>query len=393
MANSFSALYPDIWRPMVQDFLNAQLVVKPISNMRYESELVAGDTLNFPYLSDVRVQSYTAGTDLTIDDVTAAQSAMSIDQSRAATFYVDPTETRQASDKSWAARMARQSAFVIAQEMDQNVLKEGTDNAATTIAAGTLSTSTILNQMGLSMEALEEQNATDGAMFAVISPYVKNYLFQAEVANGFNKADSALANGFVGPSSTGFKIYVSNNLETSVTLTMDTTPTAGDTLTVYGVTLTYRANGTAAVAGEISLGTGGSALADTQASTRQALNGSGTPGASNYIDVSADNRRKLQNRQLACSAFSANVATLTGFGRINGRETFNAPTNVFGTESSGMLFGREGALSIGMQMYPELYVRPEPKKLGDNYITHTLYGKKVFYRDTFRLVNMTYNQI
>lgn len=375
---------------MVQDFLNSQLVVKPISNMKFQQDLVAGDVINFPYMADVRVQAYTAGTDLTIDDLTATQSAMSIDQSRAATFYVDPTETRQSADKGWAARMARQSAFVIAQEMDQNVLKEGTDNASVTVAAGTLSASTILAKFGEAMQRLEENNATDGEMFAVISPYVKNYLFQAEVANGFNKADTALSNGFVGPSSTGFKIYVSNNLETSVTLTIGTIPVAGETITVYGVTFTAAASGAATAAGEFSIGAN---VAAARVNILLMLNGTGTPGAATYIDVSADNRRKLQNRQLAASAFSGSVTTLTGFGRINGTETLTAAADVFGTESSGMLFGRVGCLSIGMQMYPELYIRPEPKKLGDNHITHTLYGKKMFFRDTQRAVNMTYNQV
>lgn len=390
MANSLStALYPDIWRPMVQDFLENTLVVKPISNMKFETELVAGDTLNFPYLSDVRVQAYTAGTDLTIDDVTATQSAMTIDQSRAATFYVDPTETRQAADKSWGAKMARRSAYVLAQEMDQNVLKEGTDNAATTIAGGSVSASNILSKFGSAMQSLEENEATDGEMFVVISPYIKNFLFQAEVANGFNKADTALVNGFVGPSSTGFKVYISNNLETSVTLTMDTQPTAGDTTTVYGVTWTWIADGGTATAGQLKVGAN---VADAQAIFVTAINGTTAPSAGDYLDVATVSRRKYQNRQLACSAFSGNVATLTGFGRINASETFTAGTNVFGTESSSILFGRVGSLSIGMQMYPQLYVRPEPKKLGDNYITHTLYGKKVFYFDTLRLVNMTYNQ-
>lgn len=391
MANSIStALFPDIWKPMVQDFLNSSLVVKPISNMRFESDLVAGDVLNFPYMADVRVQAYTAGTDLTIDDLTATQSAMSIDQSRAATFYVDPTETRQSADKSWAAKMARQSAFVIAQEMDQNVLKTGTDGANVVVTGGTLSASTVLSKFGEAMQRLEEANATDGEMFAVISPYVKNLLFQAEVANGFNKADTALSNGFVGPSSTGFKIYVSNNLETSVTLTVATIPTAGDTITVYGVTFTAAASGAASAAGEFSIGANAAAA---QANIKLAINGTGTAGATTYIDVSADNRRKLQNRQIAASTFATNVTTITGFGRINGTETLTAAADVFGTESSDLLFGRVGALSIGMQMYPELYVRPEPKKLGDNYITHTLYGKKVFFRDAARLVDMTYNQV
>lgn len=203
--------------------------------------------------------------------------------------------------------------------------------------------------------------------------------------NGFQLADSTLRNGFAG-NAVGFKVYMSNNLPSTQTLTIDTNPTAGDTFTVYGVTFTFKANGAAALPGDISLGTGGSALADTQASVIEAILGTGTPGASNYIPVNVNDRRTLQNAQLAITAFASDDAVLTGHGKIGGRGTFTAATNLFGTETSNLLFGRMGALSLGIQMYPELYVKEEPRMLGKNYITHTLYGVETFERDKQRVV-------
>jgi hypothetical protein len=58
---------------------------------------------------------------------------------------------------------------------------------------------------------------------------------------------------------------------------------------------------------------------------------------------------------------------------------------VFGTETTKLLFGRMGAPSLAIQMQPELYIRPEPKQISDNYITHVLYGTAVFSRDARRL--------
>lgn len=388
MANSLSPLNPENWKPMVQDFLNNMLVSRRVANTAFKAQLVNGDTINWPELSDVRVQTYTVGTDLTIDDTDGTQSAMSIDQSRAATFKVDPTETRQAMDKQWAAKMARQSAFQLSNDIDQKVLKEGIDNATNTVAGGTFSSSTIYSKLTDVMATLDRENATDRAMFAVMDPERIALLAQSEVANGFNLADNALANGFVGNSQAGFKIFKSNNLPTSVTLTLDTIPTATDTFTIFGVTFTWVASGAAAAAGEISVGAN---VAASKVNYLLAIAGTATGSAATYIDLSKANRRKLQNAGVSAAAFSGDDSVMTAFGKIGASETYTPATNVYGTETGSLLCGSMGAVSLGLQMQPNLFIRQEPKQLVDNYITHTLYGKKVFSRDAKRLVNLTLN--
>ena len=117
MANTYSALNPEKWVNDVQDFLNAMLVAEGITNMRkYDGIISSGDTINFPQVSDQRVQSYTPGTDLTIDASTATSSAMTINNSKASTVYVDPQEVAQAEYKGYPERLARQAAHVLAQE-------------------------------------------------------------------------------------------------------------------------------------------------------------------------------------------------------------------------------------------------------------------------------------
>jgi hypothetical protein len=301
---------------------------------------------------------------------------------------IDVTEVRQAKDKAYPVKLARQAAFVIGQELDQNALNHAIDTASNTTAGGTLTASTIYSTLADVMAQLQRSNAADGPMFAVLDPERVSLLAQSEVANGFNLADSALKNGFVGNSQAGFKIYNSNNLPTSVGATIDTQPTNGDTFTIAGVTFTCVTDGTASSAGEVAIGAN---LADFQTIFPQAVNGTGTPGASNYIAVSVANRRILQNAQVTAGAFDTNVSTITAYGAQNNTETFTAATNVFGTETGSLLCGRMGALSVGMQMQPNLFIRPEPKQLSDNYITHTLYGRQVFSRDAARLTNLTIN--
>jgi len=345
----------------------------------------SGDTINFPYITDMRVQSYTSGTDLTIDDFTASQSSLTINRSKAATAYIDPEQVKQAEDKGYPEKLAKQAAFVLAQELDQKVLQDGVDNANNTVAGGSISASSVYSTLTDCMASLQRSNA-QGPYFAVLDPERVALLAQSEVANGFNVADNALMNGFVGDSQAGFKIFNSNNLPTSVTLTLATNPTADDTLTVAGVTWTFKA--TPASAGEIDVGANAAA---SQADVKDALNGEGTPAATSYIEISTANRRKYQNIQLTCSAFTSDVATITAYGKQGNSSSLTATTDGFGTETGNLLCGSIGSIAIARQMTPQLFIRPEPKQIGDNYITHQLYGTTVFERDQERLVNLTLN--
>lgn len=388
MANTVPALNPEKWVSDVQDFLNALLVAEGITNMRkFDGLIKSGDQVNWPQISDQRVQSYTPGTDLTIDDFTATQSSMTLDQSKASTVSVDPEEVMQAEFKGYPELLARQAAFVLSQELDQSMLKEGVDNASAsnTVTGGTLSASTIYSKLTDALANLQRSNAADGPMFAVLDPERVALLAQSEVANGFNLADSALKNGFVGNSQAGFKIFNSNNLPTSSTLTLDTQPTATDTMTIAGVTWTWVADGTAANAGELNVGAN---LADAKVIFVQAINGVST---ADVVDISLDDRRKYQNAQVSAATFVGNDSVITAFGKQNNSETFTAATNVFGTETGDLLTGRMGAVSVGRQMRPMLHIRPEPKQLADNYITHHLYGRKVFTRDADRLARISMN--
>jgi len=390
MANTTATLNPEKWMSDIQDYLNAMLVCDGISESRkFDGMVNSGDAINFPYINDMRVQDYTPGTDATIDDFTATQSTLTIDQSKLVGTYIDPQELKQAEAKGYPERLARQAAFVIAQELDQNVIQAGVTNAAATaVVGGALSSATIYTALTDSMANLDRENATDGPMFAVIDPERCALLAQSEVANGYNLADSALKNGFVGDSQAGFKIFKSNNLPYAVTVTIATQPTNLDTITIAGVTWTCVTDGTAANAGEIAIGAN---IADFKTIFVVAMNGTGTAGASAYIDVSTANRRKYQNIQLTAATFSGDTCALTAYGKMSASETFTDATDSFGTETSQILTGRVGAISVARQMKPQLRIKPVPAQLGDNYLTHQLYGSAVFYRDTFRLGTITHN--
>jgi len=389
MANTWNPLAPVNFTPMVQDYLESFLVATQISNTKWNSLIRSGQTIDFPFTADMRSQGYTVGTDLTIDDNVATSDTMAIDQSRAVTWTMDPNQIAQAEDKGVLAKLASRAGYITAKQIDQSVLSNSVTNAGNTVAGGSLSSSTIYSTLTTAMSTLQRAEGADGSMFAVLDPERIALLAQNEVANGFNVADSALKNGFVGNSQAGFKIFNSNNLPTAVNLNMATIPTANDTITVAGVTWTFVASGAATNAGEISIGANAAAA---QANLVLAINGTGTPGATTYIDVSTDNRRLLQNGNVSLATFAADVGAFTGNVLFNTSETFTPAGNTFDAETGSLLCGRMGAPSLAMQINPTLASTRLPNRpMEMNFALHTLYGRNVFTRDASRLVNVTIN--
>jgi len=373
--------------PKVQMFLSKRLVAKELCRTEFRAQLRSGQSIDWPYITRGRAQTYTPGTDLTMDANTATSDTMSIDQSRAATFVLDPNQQAQAEDKTINAQLANEMAYVIANDIDQKVIKQGTDNAGSTIAGGVLSAATLYSQMTNVTATLQRANANDGELFALLDPETCALLAQVEVANGFNMADSALSNGFVGKSHAGFYVYNSNNLPATVVMTADTQPTNLDTITIAGVTWTCVTDGTAANAGEMAIGAD---IADFKTIFVAAINGTGTAGVSAYIDVSVENRRIYQQAGVSAATFDGDDCTITGFGKLACSETYTTATNGFAAEIADMLYGTKKSISLGMQIEPTMASAKNPDRpMEKNYALHTLFGKKVFYRDIPRLVKVT----
>jgi hypothetical protein len=227
---------------------------------------------------------------------------------------------------------------------------------------------------------IEEEYGADGEMWCLVDPLRRAILSQLFVESGFNEADASLRNGFFGKAA-GMNFYVTNDLPTTFTYTFDTIPTAGDTITLKGVTWTLVADGSCANEGEINIGGN---IADFKTILPLAING-GT--SADYVDISEKNRNKYKNAQVAAAAaFTGDTLVVTGYGRMNPSVDMTTATNLISTAETGyMLAGRKGAISVGVQKEPTLYEGKESLRPESNYIIYQLHGKKVFYEDTFRL--------
>lgn len=389
MANT--VINPTIYANKTQMYLRSSLVGESIARSQFKADLYPGKTIEFPYATTTRIQNYSYSTDLTIDPTVSTTNTYSIDQVKAATANFDPLQNLVSNDMNIEDSVADEMGYQLSRNIDQYILQTGINGALNTVAGGTLSASNMFETLTSVGATLSRARARTGVRVAVLDPDRCAVLANTDKANGFNTADAALRNGYVGNTAAGFRVYMSNDLPYSVVLSVETNPTAGDTFTIFGKTFTFRANGTASVAGDISLGTGGSALADTQAIIEDAINGTGSPGASTYIDLGTDDRRELLNAQISCGTFSSDDATITCYGKMAPSETFTAANNLFGTETVSFLLGVMGAIDVTVQAVPDIEVNKEPKNRSHNLIGTTQFGAGVFYRDKASLVKLTAN--
>lgn len=384
MANTLTALNPTLWQATTQDYLNNMLVAKEIAMTKFEVSLEYSSVVEFPELSDIYLQSYTPGTDLTEQPIVGTSSQLTINQKKAALLNIDDTEKLQAK-ADYQIALQKQLAYQLANDIDAAVLSTGVSGAGLNGGSlGTLDASSMYQTMLDADTVLFRNRAfTNGAQkFAVVPPKYKNLLASTFVANGFRVADSTLENGFSGFAH-GFDVYVSNNLPCSQTFTLAVNPTAADNVSIFGVTVTFVA--AAANPGEVTIGANAAA---TQTNFSNLINNTST----GFVDLSQDNRAVWTNARIAISSWAANVATITGAGYIGGvNNTMTSASNLWGTETTNILFGVKGAIALAAQMEPTIKLSDKPKQFGVYLKGIDLYGTKVFSRAAKRLYKVTVN--
>lgn len=371
-----------------QMFLRSNLVAGEICGSKFPDLLRPGRTVDFPYATQSRVQNYTFSTDATIDGNTWTSNTYAIDQLKIATANFDPFQTMQGHQLDTESAIWSEIGYELSRNVDQYVFSIGVARATSTAAGGTLSASNMFEYLADVTATLARGRARAGTRCVVLDPERVSVLAKVNKANGFNLADATLKSGFVGTTEAGFEVYVSNDLPSTVTFTVTTIPTAGDTFTVGGVTFTAAAAGAATAAGEYSIGVNAAAA---QVNIALAIQGTGTPGATTYIDVSTINRRTLQGMQFAVSAWVANVATITAYGKINASETHTPADNVFGTESTSSIATVKGMIDLTMQKAPNIIVRDETKNASHNVMGIESYGADLFFYDRPSVVKLTWN--
>lgn len=393
MANALTAFNPAYWTPTMQETFLKESVALGIANTELRADLKDGDTLHKPYGSYPRVQTYTKGTDITVKDIISTDDTLTVGTAKVASFYVDDIDKIQNkydTIKEFAAIAQRQ----LNNTLDQAVFSEYT-NAGTTLtgtsigeAAGgiVMSAANTANIFTAAGRVLNAKKRIGGDRFALIGPRmletIQNYVGGRETVFGEVVSDNGkVANRF------GFGLRLSNNLPWSGLLTMSTIPTATDTVTINGVVFTAVANGTAANAGEFSIDV---SAANAITNLTAAINGSGTPGATTYVELSAENRQLIEESGIIAVATSTTI-TVTGYGDIVVAETLTPAADVWSAQTQYSLMGQVGSIDLVTQVAPNVVFRDAQLRLGKYVHPWMLFGKKTFTRMKDSLVAVKFD--
>lgn len=208
---------PEVWSADLLVALEKSLVygAAGVVNRNYEGEISQyGDTVHITNLVDPTIGTYTAHTDITIEDVDDGTQALLIDQSKYFAFEVDDIEKRQARGDVMTEQ-ARKAAYKLRDVADQHlasVMAAGVD-AGNLIAEATLASAADAYDTLVDLAViLDEDNVPSEGRWAVITPAFHGLLLKDSrfIAAGDESGAGVRSNGMVG-SAAGFSLRKSNN--------------------------------------------------------------------------------------------------------------------------------------------------------------------------------------
>lgn len=232
-----TSFIPEVWSARLIHALDKSHVATNLVNRNYEGEIrQAGDTVHIHSLTNPTIRSYTAGTNITVEDLTTTDAALVINQAKYFAFAVQDADKVQAAGDLIDAAMSR-AAYALADAADAYLLGVMASGAASgNIIGGTsavaLTASNVYEYIVKLRTVLDKANVPTEGRGVVVPPEVYALLLQdSRFTAAANVAESTLRAGEVGRVA-GFTVYESNNCpvatvsSTSVTSIVATVATA-----------------------------------------------------------------------------------------------------------------------------------------------------------------------
>lgn len=372
-----------------EDILSKVMVGMKIASTRFESNLKFGDTVTRAILdlSAVRVRSFTNLTDQTVDPLTDSEETMTVNVQVGAVFPIARLESIQAGPLSPAMVAGKEVAMKVANYLDSVILKEtmnawadfDTGNLTTAASNGTaitLSSTTVPQMVAQSYAKLFSNNVSMANLCWVLDPYSVSQIAQFPIGKDITSNNTVFINGFSG-NLFGAEVYTSNNLTGEAVLSIVTTPTDGDTVTIGGVVFTFKTT-LGSTAGNVAIG--GSADA-ARLNLSELINSPSTTDAG-QVALSAANQIIISDVLGLAATDSASGDTMTlvarGSSRLTLSETLTDATDAWTKNFVHAYYGMKGAIDVAVQDKPTMEMREEAKQLTTNVFNNVVAAVKTF---------------
>lgn len=318
-----------------------------------------GKKAHKPILSHPDIGTYTAHTDISFDQKSATKQTLEVDTFEYAAEDIDITESKQ-TPYDLLSHSLTSIRKGLMNRVEQKFLSEVT-NASHDISGSPVSVSSA-NILDILEEAEGKLGAFDApyetAMRAVVlGPRTVAKLRRAKSDRETRLGDSVLANGVVGPWQ-GWTVVQNNNLPWSATLTIATQPTDGDTVTISGVTFTFK-TALGSTPGNVLIGADAAAA---RANLEKAVEG-GSGAGTNYVEL-ANRDKFLLRRKRRVTCTSVQAMAFTGYGDIAVSESLTATSDGWSSQQQEAVFMIRGAIDMVLQ-FMDLKVGDKEKGFAD----------------------------
>lgn len=389
MANSLTPMSPTYWSRIMGRKLYKTTVFRSIASFEEQASLKDGQIVDRPYRSNLVAETYTRGTALTAQDLTATSDQLTVNKFKGLLMYVDQVDKVQNkwdAAKLWAEEAAIRLTVLIDAEFfyevtnANNTLDDG-DLGGTSGNAFALTTSNIINVFGKINRKLDAQNVPLGERFFAISPHVKDVLWQYIAGKESLLGDKTGENGNIGRFG-GLELYLTNNLTASALWTPANNPSNSDTITISGVVFTFVSTiGT--TAGNVLQTVD---LATTLTNLATLINAPGTTTATGVAFSGAD----LRTVQMMVASATATAITVYHKGQSFLTVTGSDATDVWSKKTQHNLAGRKGAIDMVIQQEPDVEMDSTvgAGKRGMNILPLAIFGVKTFNQGKNELVNV-----
>lgn len=383
-------------------------VYQILADTRLESALTKGQTISRSYASDVTVNDMGGDGSYSTQAITDTAETLTINKEKESSVYIKKLDELQA-HLPVKQKYGRKLANALINQIDGDVLLATYQGAGTSLDDGsfagtsgngfTITASNVATVFVTAMQKLRLKNVVynkrfqggmnlevpEGMPIAVISPEILSYIELYLGGKDTLLGDQVSRNGYSGYFM-GFELFVSNALPWTGTLLVGTQPTDGDTVTINGVTFTFKTT-LGSTAGNVLIG----ATNDTAITNLVAL--INTPGTttSEGVALSAANQRLLKN-VTATADTTNNLMTIvsSGWGTVVVSETLTAAADIWTLAKQQLhtIFALSKSVSLVVQKTPSLEENPVSGKIGRDYIAWTVYGIKVFVDQAPQIVEL-----
>lgn len=385
MSNLLTSAVKQHWADMFEENLEKDLLATEL--VRMES-IPNGTTKNIPRVNMQRAVSYVKYTPVTSKDIVTGNDQLVITETPMIPFEIDQIDM----DDNYldvTPELISDAGYMLKSVIDGDVMGEalqanltysstglgtGTTPVALTLSAGTGYIPTVF---GKSKARLVAAGVNPAKLCMVIDSDTLDELSNLGIEKGFNVADESITRGYRGMFK-GMKIYESNNLTATRVLQLATNPTAGDTVTILGVTFTFVATPTNP--GDVDIGGSAAVSVDNLVA---AINGGAGAGTA-YIAVEDDSALAG-----VTATDGTTFITLTStVGRLYASSVLTAAADDFDAETVNCWITEKGAVRLALRNSVSIKQDSDPDSLVEKFKVWSRYGIKTTVRGKARMVRV-----